>query len=287
MAVAARQLCLSITHASLAMALSSHIDPSLSMSVSRAAATSFLSRAEASNVVNGILLPACDKGRRIAMGTEAQQLEEGVALDSKNPALFETYGEFPLDSLDVLLDQAEELLSLDDLGFAGTRTIVDVGSGCGRLAIYMALSRPSWDVYGIEISPVFHNEAIHAVNRAIEEGFLQSVSLSASTLEAPCSRLSLRCGPAQNFPDIFERADLIFCYSTAFESAGFSEDAATLLLGSSWSKLFANTDSKSLCITTDKALDPGFGWRIINRVDVENPEVCGSTGYIQRLTRKT
>jgi hypothetical protein len=76
---------------------------------------------------------------------------------------------------------------------------------------------------------------------------------------------------------------LILCYSTAFESAGFSEESEAMLLGHDWPTLFA--DSDGLCITTEEALDPTAGWRILDRMDVPNPEVFESTGYIQRLIR--
>jgi len=254
--------------------------------------------------MDDLVLPATERGRRITLGT--LQLE-GV-LDSQDPVLFETYGEFPLSSLDVLLDRAQELLDEQDDDEKDPRsspetdktrrrrrTIVDVGSGCGRLALYMALSRPSWDVYGVEISPVFHQEAVRAVNRAVNHGCLQMMSVDPEpdsnnkTSEEPAastSRLTLHCGPAQAFPDLLQQADLIFCYSTAFASAGFSQASAVMLLGQEWTTLFANNArAASLCITTDKALDPAAGWMILDRIDVPNPEVFESTGYIQRLIR--
>lgn len=242
--------------------------------------------------MDGLVLPATDRGRRIGLGTEAQRLREGVAIASKDPVLFETYGEFPLPSLDLLLDRAEALLEAP--ASSERRTIVDVGSGCGRLALYMALSRRSWDVYGIEISPVFHNEAIKAVDRAIGQGCLLRMTTDEPGDEKPegsscssSSRLTLRCGPAQDHPELLQRADLIFCYSTAFESAGFSEESAAMLLGHDWTALLAgNTRPECLCITTDKALDPAAGWTILDRMDVPNPEVFESTGYIQRRMRR-
>jgi len=247
------------------------------------ATTGSLSRTEAATLMDEFVLPAAEKGRRIALG--AHQLVDGVAVDGKDPVLFETYGEFPLPSLDSLLDRAEELFGAEQ-SYSATarRKIVDIGSGCGRLALYMSLSRPTWDVYGIEISPVFHAEAVLAVKRAIEQGLLKNVEDDTTTCSNPDNngRLVLHCGPAQNFSDILQEADLIFCYSTAFESAGFSEESAALLLGHDWTSLMADTRSSSLCITTDKALNPAYGWRILDRLDVPNPEVFESTGFIQK-----
>jgi len=267
----------------------------------------------AARMMDGHILPATEKGRRIQLGNH-QLRGDGEAVHGQDPILFETYGEFPLPSLDVLLDRAEELLQLreqeqelrngalsslpdalqKDHG-SRRRTIVDVGSGCGRLALYMALSRPNWDVYGVEISPVFHQEAVEAVHRAVKQGCLQIISEeedddnsndtdgSVSTNTATThSRLVLHCGPAQEYTSILQKADIIFCYSTAFESAGFSEESAALLLGNDWNVLFADTSTDCLCITTDKALSPNHGWRILDRIDVPNPEVLESTGYIQQ-----
>lgn len=250
------------------------------------------------------ILPVSEKGRRIQLGNH--QLRDGEAVHGQDPILFETYGEFPLPSLDVLLDRAGELLLLQEREHdqqlrsgepssphgSRRRTIVDVGSGCGRLALYMALSRPNWNVYGIEISPVFHQEAMEAVHRAAEQGCLQmskdddgisnETDYSFSKTTATHSRLVLHCGPAQEYTSILQKADLIFCYSTAFESAGFSEEADALLLGDDWNVLFADTGTECLCITTDKALSPNYGWKILDRIDVPNPEVFESTGYIQQ-----
>jgi hypothetical protein len=36
-------------------------------------------------------------------------------------------------------------------------------------------------------------------------------------------------------------------------------------------------------ITTDRVLDPRHGWLFLDRLDVDNREVMGSTGYIQVL----
>ena len=259
-------------------------------------ATSCLSRSEAAQLMDELLLPATERGHRITLGL--QKLPEEVAVYGHDPVLAETYGEFPLSSLDVLLDRAEALLDAEEGSQQSPttskktrrRTIVDVGSGCGRLALYLALSRPSWDVYGVEISRVLSQEAFRAVNRAIDQGCLQTAEYDDENdqLSEPHSGslLTLYCGPAQEYSQLLERADLVFCYSTAFESAGFSEGAGGMILGQEWSTLFA-VNARGLCITTDKALEPAAGWAILDRVDVPNPEVFRSTGYIQRLLTVT
>ena len=51
-----------------------------------------------------------------------------------------------------------------------------------------------------------------------------------------------------------------------------------------WSELLANSCRKGcVVITTDRALDPQHGWELLDRLDVDNREVMGSTGYIQVL----
>jgi Putative methyltransferase len=272
--------------AHLLLALSDH-------EVLRSRSASCLSRAEAANVLNQNILPSTEKGARIQLG--GQRLHRGVAVAGNDPVLYETYGEFPLGSLDILLDRAEELVVACGES-STTKTVVDLGSGCGRLALYMALSRPSWDVHGIEISPIFHQEAVKAVERAVAQGFVVHSDPSGDADKSPVgsettlsnSRLSLHLGPAGDFPDLLQSADLIFCYSTAFESSGFSEQSSAMILGREWNELLTtNCRSSSLTITTDKGLDPVFGWRILDRIDVPNPEVFESTGYIQRLERKS
>lgn len=250
-------------------------------------------------ILDAHILPATQKGARLQLGG----CQAGVAVAGNNPALFETYGEFPLSSLDILLDRAEELLATATTTTPSDnksrKTVVDLGSGCGRLALYMALSRTSWDVHGIEIAPVFHQEALNAVERAVAQGCLRHISDPSgddtssvmdsdddSSHHSTTSRLSLHLGAAGDFPKLLQSADLIFCYSTAFESSGFSEQATAMILGREWNELLtSNCQSSSLCITTEKALDPVFGWRILDRIDVPNPEVFESTGYIQRLVR--
>lgn len=256
--------------------------------------TTILSRSEAKNVLNNYVLPESQYGSRIALGTKAQNLndERGV-LTSNDPVLFETYGEFPLESLDVLLDRAETFLPTND-----ERTVVDLGSGCGRLALYMALSRrPLWNVHGIEISPTFHREATEAVDRGAEGGWLEVLrrskessgllSLPETPTDGDSNLLSLHLGPAAEYARLLQKSDIIFCYSTAFESSGFSEQVSALLLGHGWNELLTkNCHENAICITTDKALNPAYGWSIVDRIDVSNPEVFESTGYIQRLERR-
>jgi hypothetical protein len=315
-----------------------------------------LSRDEARNLLDNEILRNVDKGRRLQLqdqDSDYPAIVAGTVIAGNDPRLFETYGEFPLSSLDVLLDRAIELwaksndysdttmmeapspnLSTTITTRALTKpkkcfTVVDLGSGCGRLALYMALTRggdsgsggsssssssssagSEWHVHGIEIAPSFHQEGLRAVQQAVDLGYLRSssplkdemsatstsfsveddastIAASPSTsLQSPLSsRLSLHLGPAADFAELLQSADIVFCYSTAFESSHFSESAAALILAREWSDLLRRNCKQKpcICITTDKALDPRLGWKILDRINVPNPEVFESTGYIQGL----
>jgi hypothetical protein len=212
------------------------------------------------------ILPAGEYARRTRLGRQAQGVvDDDHVIPGQDERLFQTYGEFPLDSLDTLLDRALQHQQ-EDIDENRPLTVVDLGSGCGRLILYMALTRPTWNVHGIELSSILYREAVEARERAIAGGWLQMTS-----------SLEFHCGAASQFPDLLRQADLIFCYSTAFESSGFSPQTGTMVLGPEWNELLA-VNRKGIIITTDKSLDSR--WRILERLDVPNPEVFESTGFI-------
>jgi hypothetical protein len=244
-------------------------------------ATKCLSRSAAANAINDIILPHDQYGNRISLGRQALGLKENAILLGNDPVLSETYGEFPMDGLDTLLDEAYDLLR--ERQTTNRFTVVDLGSGCGRLATYMALSRPCWNVHGIEISPIFHAEAKRGMDRAREENLFQRVeSIQDGSQLSDTSTLCLHLGDAAEFTRELSAADLIFCYSTAFHGSGFSEQAGAMILGAPWNDLLSKSCSMhAICITTDKALDPAYGWKILNRINVPNREVWESTAYIQ------
>jgi hypothetical protein len=121
------------------------------------AVKSCMSRTEATQMLNTFVLPTTDKGTRIQLSSswnrnsqlstmvETKNNTHPVPMAGNDPILYDTYGEFPLHSLDILLDRVEELRSssIDSQLLQGPprRTkVVDLGSGCGRLALYMALT---------------------------------------------------------------------------------------------------------------------------------------------------
>ncbi|GAX23014.1 hypothetical protein FisN_15Hh088 [Fistulifera solaris] len=244
--------------------------------------TSILSRPEAATVINEILFPQQDYGQRIALGRRAQGLSaddnDGSLLQGNDERLYQTYGEFPLSSLDSLLDRA---MSINDKLFKNKKDglkVVDLGSGCGRLVYYLGLSRPNWILHGIELSPLLHQEALIAQNRALSRGLLKP--FSSSSVSTSSGRISFHQGPADEWGDVLGKADIVFAYSTAWECQGFSPETGTMILSDEWNQLFSEYCSEALVITTDRSLNANE-WTIIDRLEVPNPEVWNSIGYLQ------
>jgi hypothetical protein len=365
----------------VALALSTLLSSSSLYTVTKKGACR--SRSEAADLMDTVLLRSDDKGERMqltstlstttttrngdesASASASAAVAAGMAVAGNDPRLFDTYGEFPLTSLDILLDRALELwattttttttlptVSEDAASPAPQsaaqqrRTVIDLGSGCGRLALYVALSRSlslganngsgggsvgvngypntAWNVHGIEQSTALHQEALRAADLAVDLGHLEKhLSPAKSLCEATATildtnaettstmpnslnsdrkhldspdetcRLELHLGSAADYISLLQQADIIFCYSTAFASSGFSPDASALILGREWNDWLvaavghraggSSSHRPCLVITTDKALDPRFGWKILDRITVPNPEVWESTGYIHQL----
>ena len=119
--------------------------------------------------------------------------------------------------------------------------------------------------------------------------------------------LQFHLGSAENFIQILQQADIIFCYSTAFTSNGFNIDISAMILNDYWCQLLTsqqanidnnnnnnnnnkkddNVDNNTIIITTEKAIHPKYNWTIIDRIDVPNPEIFGSTGFIHKKADKT
>jgi hypothetical protein len=270
-------------------ALQLHLTTVDSLSFVTTTAPTILSRLEAAIAVNEILLPQQEYGQRIALGRRAQGISSSaddndetssLLLQAKDERLYQTYGEFPLSSLDCLLDCASSLHSKLFDSKNDRLTVVDLGSGCGRLVYYLGLSRPNWIVHGIELSPLLHQEALVAQDRALSCGLLRPFSLSSSTVSTPSGRISFHKGPADELGDILLAADIVFAYSTAWECQGFSPETGTMILSDEWNQLFRKYCSQAIVITTDRSLN-AKEWTIIDRVEVPNPEVWNSMGYLQ------
>ncbi|GAX23371.1 hypothetical protein FisN_15Lh088 [Fistulifera solaris] len=262
-----------------------HLTAVDSLSLVMTTATTILSRPKAATVIDEILFPQQEYGQRIALGRRAQGISadhnDGSLLQAKDERLYQTYGEFPLSSLDYLLDRALSVSTgkrLSDIQNDGLN-VVDLGSGCGRLVYYLGLSRPNWIVHGIEMSPLLHEEALVAQDRALSCGLLRSFS-SPSPVSTPSGRISFYQGKADKWSVVLEKADIVFAYSTAWECQGLSPETGTMILSDEWNQLFTEYCSEAIVITTDRSLNANE-WTIIDRLEVPNPEVWNSMGYLQ------
>jgi SAM-dependent methyltransferase len=251
--------------------------------------------------MDSTLLPILEYGSRIQSGRDAQGLVTGVAVSPNDPCLSLTYGEFPLSSFDQLLDLAlPHVVDVADTSTSTSIRMVDVGSGFGRLALYAALTRGTpeqpWHVHGIEISPILHHLATLALSRGFQNGVFthyndernNTTDIITSTMtNTTSSILHLHLGAAEDWTRVLQQCNLVFLYSTVFSTSGFSEEWGAMILDQEWSGLLSqNCPTGCVVVTTDRALDPNDGWELLDRLDVENREVMGSTGYIHVLLPK-
>jgi hypothetical protein len=245
------------------------------------------SREDAQSIIDETLMPKQEYSERIGWGRDAQGLNElSGPLKATDPRLSMTYAEFPLTSMDELIDLGLQSLPPDKQK-AQKISLVDLGSGCGRLVIYSAMTRgstengQSWDVQGIEIADLLHGKGLDYMNEGMHAGILSSEDSSKRGI---ANTLSLNLGSAEKYASVLRNADIVFAYSTAFPAKQFSPELSALILDPEWSVLLSKSCSSGcVAITTDRALDPNCGWELVDRMDVENPEVFGTTGYIHVL----
>ena len=266
--------------------------------------------ATAADIINQVLYPPSEYKKRMNVGKDAQfgtsdKNQEGVALaiDANDPRLSLTYHEFPLESMDELLDLAIGLYEDRNHG-CKPRVLVDLGSGCGRLVLYAALASmsehdngngndndiaPKWkQVHGIEIGSEMHEYAVDIMSRGVDEGYLHNnlpvvdeEDASSSTTATTTTNISFHQGAASELTHILSQADIVFCYSTVFDAEGFNVDMGAMVLAKEWSQMLANVCREgAVVVTTDKALNPEHGWVLKHAVEVANPSLLGSTGYI-------
>jgi hypothetical protein len=241
-------------------------------------------------VMDEQLMSKQEYGDRIGWGRDAIEMggDSSGVISAHDPRLSMTYAEFPLPSLDQLVDLAMTYLPKEQLQEQQGKptTLVDIGSGCGRLVFYLALTRGKaqepWTIHGIEISGLLHDVAGEYLEVGIDvKNFFLPLTTATTTTGAS---LALHCGPADQFPDLLGQADIVFAYSTAFPAPSFSPELGALILDSEWSELLScYCKPGCVAVTTDRALDPLYGWKLVDRLDVENPEVFGSTGFVHVL----
>jgi hypothetical protein len=258
-----------------------------SSSFCRLITTHPLDRTNAQSLVDE-LLPSQQYSDRIRLGRQAHDISSGAAISAVDPRLALTYAEFPLPSFDTLLDAAlERYQNYNDN--KGTIQFVDIGSGLGRIVLYTSLSRGSieypWHIDGIEIASSLHEMALSLAQEGIQRGIFVACT---PTPALGRTSATLHLGSAQQYFSVLANADIVFAYSTAFAAKKFSPDVGALVLDAEWSEWLSKTCRQGcIAITTDRALDPRCGWKLLQRINVDNPEVFGSTGYIHVLTFAT
>lgn len=234
---------------------------------------------EASSIIHNELYPDTEYKLRMEIGRK-DQFEDDLtymneAISPDDPRLFKTYHEFPLHSMDSLVKIASQ--EYTRINGDKPKALIDLGSGCGRLVLYAGLVNGSWtEVHGIEIGKQLHDYALKMIERGLDKGYFEEQIDNYTK-----TKISLHHGPAYENLHILNAADVIFCYATVFGTDGFDPDLGTLILSAEWSEMLANACRKgTIVITTDRALNPMHGWELLQKLDVDNPSLLGSTGYI-------
>jgi SAM-dependent methyltransferase len=258
----------------------SRCDSALQAMVISASVPTRFSREDGLSFVDTFLLPSEEYGGRISAAKDAHGFDTTKLIVADDPRLCFSYGEFPTHSTDELVDLA--LTYMPEL--KGQINMLDLGSGSGRLAFYFALTRGTqnhpWSVHGLEICHVLTDIA----SRAVSIGFNKNSFAEHDESNSGQNTLALHLGPAEQLTDVIGRAHLIFSYCSTFKTDGFSQEVGAMILDQQWSKFLASSCRKGcVIVTTDRALDPRHGWKMLDRRDVDNREVMGSTGYIQVL----
>ncbi len=185
-----------------------------------------------------------------------------------------TYGEFPLEFFEVLVRRALTHAGRDA---AGT-TLVDYGSGCGRLVYAAAVLFPELErVVGIEVVESLHKLA------------LQVAPLAAAHADyAGGAPVSLMHGDASSMLEALTATEqmCVFAYSTAFASADglvlddLSAACARLPVGS---RIVTTDRQLAPVVGGDECLDAGVAYRLLATFEGPNAECAGSTGYVWEL----
>ena len=258
---------------------------------------------EAIEIIGSTLFTSSELGTRIRIGRDAMGLTAGEALSNNDKRNFFTYGEFPLESFDELFHRAiQHFYERNDHDQSKPIKIVDVGSGCGRLLMHAALnseySSSKLDIHGVEISSEMHEYACRIVDRGVEQGLFQQTESkdqnhnynNDDTTPATCTRtqMTLHNGSAQDLSHIFSDADIIFAYCSVWETGGFAIEERAMLMGRDMTDALAKSCKHGcVAVMTDRLLlDEGsVGWEYVDSLEVENPDLLGSTGYFSILNK--
>jgi hypothetical protein len=247
-----------------------------------------------------------DKVRRMqAAMAKSNYLNANPTVDKRHM----TYGEFPLSFYqDVLYIMADLLLHDGGAGEANTHssvigskrggTLVDLGSGVGRLTLAAALLAPPnvWkESVGLEIVSEHHASALDAQEEALYSGLLplptQDPSAAAATTttdavsNAPITTTSFILGDCFDpaLAGILHGTTAVFAYSTTW----VYDDPTTLVMGELSKNLAQSLDDGTVVAMTDRRLPSPFV--LCHSLTGKNPEKGGpeatSTVHIYRLMK--
>ena len=239
-------------------------------------------RDEVRQFLDTVVYPTSDYGRRSQLNQQdvlqpkSMSQSSSLSWSANDPQLSYTYGEFPWSSLDAILDALEEQEPIIQQPQQRRRLhFCDVGSGCGRLCLYLAMTRPHWHVWGMEASQALHDEAIQAIYRAQraapwirilpnqDQDTDETKQINKQQQQhddqqsSPCSRLTLQCGTLQQVAaEWLPQCDFVFCYATALASPGFCPSVAGMALPTDWTELYTRFITKpgALVLTIDRVL---------------------------------
>jgi hypothetical protein len=345
-------ICLSFTKASYSTAFVSSgisfalntkwqyfstIQLQLSRTFSSAAICTRIDRSKAQQITSEILCPPREERDRNNAGMQAfdtaSDQYRGNVIENNDPRTQYTYGEFPFDSFDLLVDKALELMKQRRTGeglgtnhHGNKQVMVDLGSGCGRLVFYAALTRNSegsreekqlsdeesatWDFHGVEIGSKLHSLAVNSLERGLDNGWFTNAYCeddsrskivfhngNALLVEDPYFPSATEDVESNNnnaatnksIQSLLSHTTLLFAYSTVWETdiaQPFNPDLQAMILSPKWSQTLASLcPNGCIAVTTDRALNPQDGWRLLDSMEVENPSVWGSVGYISVLEK--
>jgi hypothetical protein len=204
-----------------------------------------------------------------------------------------TYGEFPLSFYQDILYIMADLLGSSSNKRGGT--LVDLGSGVGRLTLAAALLAPPnmWkESVGLEIVSEHHASALEAQEEAFYSGLLPvppkhdpSAASTTATTDAPITSTSFILGDCFDpaLAGILQGTTAVFAYSTTW----VYDDPTTLVMGDLSKNLAQSFDDGTVVAMTDRTLPSPFV--LCHSLTGKNPEKGGpeatSTVHIYRLVK--
>lgn len=164
----------------------------------------------------------------------------------EDPPLENTYGEFPLPLFSAVVERGLQLASLESDG----ATLLDLGSGAGRLVLWAAATERWQAIHGVELLPSLHAAAVEKLSAASAMRFN---ILDHLELQTPSSAIKLHLGSWDDDALLpWDTLDVCFAYATAFD-----HDANGVLVALS-AALRERLKAGCIVCTTDYRLGDGF-----------------------------